>query len=89
MMSCLRATYLQLSQDCCLLLSFIIAIVDCDWLSDLIEGAPEVATVNPTAERLKQGAGKNIRRFNQPKQAACHLTTRTGQTCGYLSPGGK
>lgn len=41
-------------------LCLIIAFVDCDWLSDLIEGAPEVATVNPTAERLKQGAGKNI-----------------------------
>lgn len=25
---------------------------------DLIEGAPEVATTNPLAERLKQGAGK-------------------------------
>lgn len=29
-----------------------------DWLADLIEGAAEVATVNPLAERLKQGAGK-------------------------------
>lgn len=33
---------------------------DCDWLADLIEGAPEVATVNPLAERLKQGAGKHV-----------------------------
>lgn len=28
--------------------------------ADLIEGAPEVATVNPTAERLKQGAACNV-----------------------------
>lgn len=41
-------------------MSLIIAFVDCDWLSDLVEGAPEVATVNPMAERLKQGAGKNM-----------------------------
>lgn len=27
---------------------------------DLIEEVPEVATTNPLAERLKQGAGKNI-----------------------------
>lgn len=27
-------------------------------MADLIEGAAEVATVNPLAERLKQGAGK-------------------------------